>query len=152
MFLYSKEDYMIPEDAIRFRIIANSDEIKDQSLKMNIKKELEKELFAKLENANSKQEAEQIIKESKPTIENTLKKYNMPYNINYGKNYFPEKEFKGNKYDEGYYDSLVITLGEAKGENWWCVMYPPLCLLDTEEDQEPEYDLYIEKIISNFIS
>ena len=74
--------------------------------------------------------------------------YTNDYNIKYGLNYFPEKKYKNVIYPEGNYESLVITLGEGVGENWWCVLYPPLCLID-EENDNIEYDLYIKKIFEN---
>ena len=60
----------------------------------------------------------------------------MDYNINFGYNYFPAKQFKGHTYEEGYYESLVVSIGEAKGDNWWCVMFPPMCLPAAESDVE----------------
>lgn len=151
-FVFNNNKQLIPEESIRFRIIANSNETSDQALKMNIKRELDREFFSKIQKAKTKEEADKLIKENQYIINNTLDKYKIPYTINYGKNYFPEKEYNDVTYNEGYYDSLVISLGEAKGDNWWCVMYPPLCLLDNETEEEPEYGFYLEKIISNFTS
>lgn len=141
---------VIPDESIRFRIIPNSNDITDQKTKQSIKKDLEKELFPKLEKASSIEESRTIIKENEPLIKETLDKYNIPYTINYGNNYFPEKEYKGVTYKEGEYESLVITLGEASGNNWWCVMYPPLCLIESQSNnyEEPEYKFYIEEILS----
>lgn len=146
--LNTSEEIIIPEDSIRFRIIANSNDIEDQELKLEIRNELNNTLFTKLNKATTKEEAKQIITENKPIIENVLKKYNIDYQINYGYNYFPEKEYKGITYSSGNYESLVISLGEAAGNNWWCVMYPPLCLIDSEENMgEKEYKLYIKELI-----
>ena len=149
---YDNNKNIIPGDSIRFRIIANSNDAKDQALKMNIKKELEKEFLSKLEQASSKEEAEELINNNMSAINNTLDKYKIKYEVNYGQNYFPKKYYEGIEYEEGYYDSLVVSLGEAKGNNWWCVMYPPLCLLDNETEEESEYSFYIEKVISNLLS
>ena len=55
------------------------------------------------------------------------------YNISFGENYFPSKTYKGVKYNEGYYESLVIAIGDAKGDNWWCVLFPNYCLIDKEK-------------------
>lgn len=66
-------------------------------------------------------------------------------------NYFPEKEYKGVKYDEGYYESLVITLGEGKGKNWWCVLFPPLCLVEAEESDKVEYKFFIKELIDKYL-
>ena len=77
---------------------------------------------------------------------------NLEYKINYGMNYFPEKEYKGVTYEEGEYESLVITLGNGLGENFWCVLFPPLCLLeaDEEETEEVEYTSFVKEIIDKY--
>lgn len=146
--LSNDKQTIIPDESIRFRIIANGDDIKDQTLKQNIRKELETNLFTLIENSKSIEETRKIINDNQDLIEETLEKYNTPYNITYGYNYFPEKEYDGTTYSAGDYESLVITLGEAKGQNWWCVMYPPLCLLDSEEE-DVEYDFFLNKIFKN---
>ena len=78
--------------------------------------------------------------------------YKMPYRINFGLNYFPQKKYKGIKYEEGLYESLLITLGEGKGNNWWCVLFPPICLLEAEETEtnEVEYKSFIKEIIEKY--
>ena len=73
------------------------------------------------------------------------------YDINFGNNYFPDKIYKGIKYEEGNYESLVITLGNGLGHNWWCVLFPPLCLLDENNNLEnAEYEFYASKLINKF--
>ena len=74
------------------------------------------------------------------------------YDINYGENYFPEKEYKGVSYEEGNYESLVITLGDGLGDNFWCVLFPPLCLLEAEENDtnKIEYTSFIKEIIDKY--
>lgn len=149
IFMYSNNDRItIPEESIRFRIIANGNELQDQALKQNIKKDLENNLFKLIENSKSIEETRKIINDNRDLIEETLDKYNTPYNINFGYNYFPEKVYDGTTYSAGEYESLVITLGESKGDNWWCVMYPPLCLLDSEEE-EVEYEFFLTRIFKN---
>ena len=59
--------------------------------------------------------------------------YDKDYKINYGYNYFPKKKYKSVTYKEGMYESLVITLGTGEGDNWWCVLFPPLCLVEADE-------------------
>lgn len=151
-YLFANENIIIPEDSIRFRIIANSNDEYDQNLKKVIKKDLEENLFTLIENSKSKEETAKIIAQNQDMIKSTLDKYNVKYTVNYGLNHFPQKEYKGVTYEEGNYDSLVITLGEAKGNNWWCVMYPPLCLLEAndEEYEEVEYKSYIQEILKKF--
>lgn len=156
IFLYEKEDILIPDDSIRFRIIANSNSLEDQTMKKVIKKDLEKQLFLLVENSTSKEETKQIIKQNQDLINKTLNKYNVDFDINYGQNYFPTKEYKGITYNSGEYESLVISLGEAKGNNWWCVMYPPLCLIDSKDEEQDnadvEYSSYIKEILKKLTS
>ena len=154
LWMINKNNNVLPEETIRFRIIANSNERIDQTTKLLIKKELENKLFPLLEESNSSEETKKIVENNKQVINSVIEKYNVPYSINYGKNYFPEKEFNGILYEEGEYESLVISLGEASGNNWWCVMYPPLCLLEnnTPNSSQVEYKTYIGKLISKLTS
>ena len=151
-FLYNKNNPIIPDDSIRFRIIANSNSNIDQNTKLKIKKDLEQQFFPLLENTTSLEESRKIINENEDVIKKTLDSYNIPYTINYGPNYFPEKNYKGITYNEGEYESLVISLGEAKGNNWWCVMYPPLCLLESNSDdyEDVEYKFYLQEVLEKF--
>ena len=68
-------------------------------------------------------------------------------------NYFPEKEYKGLTFDEGKYESLVITLGSGVGKNWWCIMFPPLCLLEAKENNlnEVEYKSYVKTMLDKYL-
>ena len=72
----------------------------------------------------------------------------MQFEVKFGYNYFPVKEYKGIKYDEGYYESLVVSIGEAKGDNWWCVLFPPLCLLESEENSDVEYRFFVQELLN----
>ena len=64
-------------------------------------------------------------------------------------NHFPKKEYKGIYYEEGEYESLVITLGEGIGENFWCILFPPLCLVD-ENAEDIEYSSIIKELIDKY--
>ena len=154
LWITSENNNVLPRDSIRFRIIANSNDRLDQTTKLLIKKDLEHNLFPLLEVSSSPEETKNIIENNQQVIKNTIEKYNVPYSINYGKNYFPEKNFNGIIYEEGEYESLVISLGEASGNNWWCVMYPPLCLLEknTSQNDQIEYKSYLWEIISQLTS
>ncbi len=122
----------IPNSSIRFRIIAASNSIMDQKIKQDIKNELINKVFPNLLTNKSIDISRDLIKNSIDEIDNLLKNYNINYNINYGNNYFPQKTYKGVLYPQGNYESLVITLGEGLGNNWWCVLYPPLCLIENK--------------------
>ena len=82
----------------------------------------------------------------------TRKLEELGYKVNFGINYFPEKNYKGVIYEEGYYESLVVTLGSGNGENWWCVLFPPLCLMEGEETNtdEVEYKSFVKEMIDKY--
>lgn len=153
-FFNCSKNYLIPEDSIRFRIIANSNSNIDQTTKLQIKRDLESNLFKLLENSKSPEETKKILEDNENVIKSTIDKYNIPYTVNYGNNYFPTKEYKGVTYNSGNYESYVISLGEAKGNNWWCVMYPPLCLLESQGDNynDVEYKSYFQEILAKLTS
>lgn len=140
---------IIPDTAIRLRVIPNSNTSLDQNMKNQVKKYLEQDTYKKLENINNINDARKIINNNLDNIDtsinNIFKKnnYNMDYNINFGYNYFPEKEYKQVKYKEGYYESIVITIGDGKGDNWWCVLFPNLCLVDLENNEQIEYKSWV---------
>ncbi len=151
------EAVKIPDEAIRLRVVANSDSKEDQTIKLKVKTEVEKELFNLLKNTKGIEEARNIINDNLDTIDNKVnslllkEKYRQGYELNFGYNYFPEKEFNGITYEEGMYESLLITLGKGEGENWWCVLFPPLCLLEAEESDEVEYKLFIQELIEKYL-
>ena len=149
---------LIPNDAIRIRIIANSNSDYDQNIKVKVKEQVEYDMYNILKNVNRSEDARKIIKNNLLLVQNnvykTLQKenYNLDFNVNYGLNYFPEKEYKGIKYKEGYYESLVITLGEGLGDNWWCVLFPPLCTLEAEESSDVEYTTLAKEMINKYLN
>lgn len=148
---------VIPEDALRIRVIANSDSEYDQMIKNEVKENIQYKLYDLLKDTKGTEEARKIINSNLNYIDSEVNKtlksnnYNLDYTINYGLNYFPNKEYKGTIYEEGYYESLVITLGEGKGNNWWCVLFPPLCLLEAEENDNVEYTSYVKELIDKYM-
>mgnify|MGYP000236614317 CR=1 FL=1 len=74
--------------------------------------------------------------------------YDMSYKINFGYNYFPAKEYRNIKYKEGYYESIVITIGNGEGNNWWCFLFPNLCLVDLQNKTDIEYKSWLVKQIN----
>lgn len=148
-----KKEIIIPNTAIRLRVIPNSNTVLDQNMKNKVKTYLEEDTYNLLENIDNIEEARNIINNNIDNINNSINtifkenNYNMNYNLDFGYNYFPEKEYRGIKYKEGYYESLVITIGDGEGDNFWCVLFPNLCLVDLENKEDTEYKSWvIEKI------
>lgn len=146
----------IPDEAIRIRVVANSNSEYDQTMKLKVSDNIQKEVYTLLKEVEDIETARRIIKENIGKLDNSVKttllknSYDISYKINFGENYFPEKEFNGIIYDEGYYESLLITLGEGNGDNWWCVLFPPLCLLEAEESEEVEYKFFVQELIDKY--
>ena len=147
----------IPTEAIRIRVLANSNSTYDQEIKKFVKENIQYKLYELLKNTKGIDQARKIINNNLNDIDNNVKEtlqllnYELGYDINFGLNYFPSKEYKGVTYDEGYYESLVITLGEGKGDNWWCVLFPPLCLLEAEESTEVEYTSFVKELLDKYL-
>lgn len=155
----NKEDkIIIPKEAIRFRVIASSNTENDQYIKRQVVKDLNTEIKNLSFKNNTLETTRTNIKESIPKVKtivnNTLNRLNAnnKFFVKYGMNYFPKKEYQGIVYEAGEYESLVITLGDGKGENFWCVLFPPLCLLDTKEKPENiEYKSFVKEIIDKYL-
>ena len=158
MYLSMKDKIIIPKEAIRIRVIANSDDSYDQEIKMGVKDILEDEVYSILKDTVNIEDARTLINDNLSSLDNKvgnfldLIKYDLGYNINFVYNYFPSKEYKGIKYEEGMYESLVVTLGEGRGDNWWCVMFPPFCLIEAHDNgkSEIEYRWLIKDLINKY--
>lgn len=147
---------IIPDDAIRIRIIPNSNSEYDQSIKYKVKETIQNDMKNLLTNVKKIDDARNIIKNNLDGIQDNISKtlqkndYDLPFNVNFGFNYFPKKEFKGIVYKEGYYESVVVTLGSGLGDNWWCVLFPPLCMIEAEESTDLEYTTMVKSIIDKY--
>ncbi len=156
VFIYKEtknNEVIIPDTAIRLRVIPNSNSVLDQNMKNKVKKYLENNTYNLIKDEDNKEVAREKIKNNIPKTKEDIEQifnennYSMNFSINYGLNYFPEKEYRGLKYEEGYYESVVISIGKAEGDNWWCVLFPNLCLADLENTNDVEYKSWIvEKI------
>lgn len=150
----NKEEILIPTDAIRFRVIANSNDEIDQEVKMKVKEAIEQEVNKLMLEAKNSEEAKKLINENIEHIQQIVNQYTTDNKISFGVNYFPEKEYHGVTYPSGEYESLVITLGNGVGNNWWCVMFPPLCLLEAKNENTDDinYKFYVQEIIEKYTS
>ena len=153
----SNDAVKIPDSAIRFRILANSNSPRDQKIKEDIRDKMQKELYSLLQNSKSIDDSRKIINSNMGNfdeiLKDSMKDIEYSYSIDYGMHYFPSKTYKGITYDEGNYESLLVTLGSGKGDNWWCVLFPPLCLLEAEESsdvKDVEYKSFIKEIIEKY--
>ena len=156
-FLNKTEAYEIPSEAIRLRVLANTNSDYDLQVKFKVSNKIQDTMYNLLKDTKDIGEARKIIKDNLDIIDNDIEKvlqvenYPYGYNIDYGYNYFPKKEYKGVIYKEGEYESILVTLGKGEGDNWWCVLFPPLCLLDEQSDlSNAEYSFYVSEVINKF--
>lgn len=155
----NSEEVIIPKEAIRIRVIANSNEEIDQKIKMKLSIELQKEISNLLKNTNNVEEARVIIKNNMEKLNIKTKEilkqenYDKEFTITFGNAFFPEKKYNGVIYEQGYYESLLITLGNGEGNNWWCVLFPPLCLMEANETEtgKVEYKFFVQELLDKYL-
>ena len=155
---YKEDYYIIPNESIRIRIIPNSNSIEDQFLKKEVKNTLELEIENDLKQSKTIESSRKILKNNIDKYRQSLKRIleekntKIDYSIDYGKHYFPEKTYKKVKYKKGYYESLLITLGKGEGSNWWCILFPPICAVETKEKlNEIEYTSYVKELFEKYL-
>ena len=125
---------LIYDEVLRLHVIANSDSDADQELKLLVRDAILEETQKILKNVKSREEAEKIISEHSALLKNialeTVRKNRFDYSValELGKEKYPTKNYESCAFPSGEYLSLRIKIGEASGENWWCVLFPPLCL------------------------
>lgn len=145
----------VPDEAIRFRVIANSNSPRDQKIKMDVKERMQKELYNVLKSANNINDVRTLINNNMDNFNNVVSKemddIEYSYTMDYGMHNFPEKKYKGVTYDEGMYESLLITLGKGEGNNFWCVLFPPMCLLEAEETNDNRNNVEYKSLIKELI-
>lgn len=144
------ESIVIPKEAIRLRILANSDKEADQALKRKVRDAVNAEISKWVEDLTSIEEARRIIKSRLPEIKQIAQEVvekehsSQTVKAEFAKVQFPTKLYGQFLYPAGEYEAILITLGEGKGANWWCVLFPPLCFLDfsngvaVSSDKKPE--------------
>ncbi|MBR1654296.1 MAG: stage II sporulation protein R [Clostridia bacterium] len=134
----------IANSVFRLHVIANSDSEEDQNLKFIVRDNLIEYMNSLTSGISSKQAAIEIAKEHKQDFYNIAKKtiedngYDYDVNIEIGNSYFPTKYYGDISFPAGYYDALKVEIGKASGQNWWCVMFPPLCFVDMSTGIVPE--------------
>jgi len=145
---------MIPDEAIRLRILANSNHASDQNLKLIVRDNVSlyvSELVKEMKNIDdARQVIAEHVDEIEEIVEDTLQTQGKSDSstVSFRKNVpFPEKNYDNYLYPEGLYEAILITIGDGKGDNWWCVLFPPLCFVEfsTEEINDIEGTNFTEQ-------
>ena len=134
LFIPTEAEASIYNDTVRLHILAPSDSIEDQNLKLEIRDMILKKYGALLRDAESTSEASDKIREALPLIKSDCERLILDTGYDYSikaeltSEWFDTREYADFSLPSGSYTSLTVTLGTGEGQNWWCVMYPPLCL------------------------
>ncbi|MFB5662757.1 stage II sporulation protein R [Alteribacillus sp. HJP-4] len=136
---------VIPEEAVRLRILAHDDSPAEQLIKREVRDEVNAEIRTIVSDLSTKEEARARIAAHVPELEritaSVLQKNNASHSftIQLKENVeFPTRVYGPLVYPAGTYEALVVTIGEGEGENWWCVLFPPLCFIPADEKAEAE--------------
>jgi stage II sporulation protein R len=127
-------DEVIPQDAIRIRIVANSDDPFDQQVKREVQSRIASEIASWGEMPGTHDEAKALVASHLTDVQAAAdqvlegRKAGYGAEVRLGDTPFPAKTFGGREYAAGNYEALYIQLGSGQGANWWCVLFPPLCL------------------------
>ncbi len=139
---------------LRIHIRANSNSVEDQNVKYEIKEALVKYLTPFIANCNTKKQAISLIKNKQSVLTKIANEILLKNGFNYlskvavRNEEFPTRVYEDLTLEKGYYDAVIVELGRAKGDNWWCVVYPPMCF--TGNESGIVYKSKILEIIKNF--
>ncbi|MDF2892722.1 MAG: spoIIR [Clostridia bacterium] len=134
----------VADKLVRLHVIANSDSVEDQDLKRKVRDEVIKQMSPKFEGLKDVAEVRQVITENVGLIESIASQVAAENRMSYGAkallgNFdFPTKIYGNLTLPAGNYQALKIVLGNGEGQNWWCVMFPPLCFIDIAHGVVPE--------------
>jgi len=123
----------LAEKVLRFHVLANSDSVADQTLKLQVRDAIGSYMQENMQNQTSKAECEGFIATKLPQIEQVAREtiatsgYTYEVHAELTECEFPAKTYGAYTFPRGNYDALKVTIGEGKGQNWWCVMYPNMC-------------------------
>lgn len=134
----------IANEIIRFHVLANSNSAKDQEVKLKVKNQVVTYMQDRLNKCTTKDEAKEVLRNEQDNIKNVaieeLRRNGYSYTVKceLSKEYFPVKVYGDLTFPSGEYDAFRILIGNAEGKNWWCVMYPSLCLVNETYSVVPE--------------
>lgn len=126
-------EFQTPDNYLRIHIRANSNSAVDQSIKYEVKNLCVEYLTEYVPNCKSKDDVVSLLNNKKRELKNIIdeflveKGFNYSCNININNEFFPSRTYDDLTLEANYYDALIINLGSGTGNNWWCVVYPPLC-------------------------
>lgn len=134
----------IYDTVVRLHVLANSDSEQDQALKLQVRDEVLRVTGPMLKDCKSRDEAVAVLQEHGDEIRDAAQAvvkaqgYDYPVSILLGKEQYPTRNYENCCFPGGTYVSMRVCIGEAEGQNWWCVLFPPLCLTTATEAKDTE--------------
>lgn len=134
----------IYDSVVRLHVLANSDSEEDQAMKLLVRDDIITLTNDLLAECKTREDAIAVIGKNldvfKETAEKTLRKNGSEHtvSVSLGEEYYPTRVYEGSAFPGGKYVSLQIKIGEAEGKNWWCVLFPPICLSAASENESAE--------------
>ncbi|NLO39047.1 MAG: stage II sporulation protein R [Ruminiclostridium sp.] len=145
-FYSEKVNQDLSDSMIRLHIVANSDSDADQALKLRVRDEVITYMTERMDSLQTKETAGAYVKDhigELETVANAViakEGFSDLARVSFGKYPFPTKQYENVILPAGFYDALKVEIGQAEGQNWWCVMFPPLCFVDdTKGEMEEDY-------------
>lgn len=138
-YAYIEYHQPLNQSVLRLHVVANSDSPADQALKLEIKDQIVTQMGEEFKNVDSAQEARRIAISKKAEIKAvsesmvTAKGYDYPVEVYIGEFEFPTKSYGNLVFPQGRYEAVRVVLGEGEGKNWWCVLFPPLCMVSSSD-------------------
>lgn len=169
----ASDQQIIPDEAIRLRILANSNNDEDQNVKRRIRDEVNESINVWVAELTSIEASRTVIKGHLKEIEAIVKKElaaigsNDSFKVEFREVAFPTKMYGDFVYPAGNYEAVLITIGKGLGDNWWCVLFPPLCFVDftngdavqaetaeastVVEEPEVEVEFFLVQVIGDLV-
>lgn len=139
----------IYDSVLRLHVLANSDSEGDQALKLSVRDAILADTAHLFDDCKSRDEASAVVNENLPLLQMSAERaigeagYSYPVRIELGEEEYPTKNYESACFPAGEYLSLRVLIGEGAGQNWWCVLFPPLCVsAASESDGSVEVGLY----------
>lgn len=142
------------DEIIRFHIKANSDKQEDQALKLKIRDAILRETRNQFENSKSLDETRILVEDNLNSIKSMAEEVieregkDFPVEVSLGIKSFPTRKYGNIIFPAGGYETLEVVLGEGKGKNWWCVMFPPLCFVDISHSNGIKVEEELKEVLS----
>lgn len=139
LYVLTEQEATLYSRVLRLHVIANSDDPADQALKIEVKNAVVKMMNREFDDLDNAEEARRKAVEDIPQIKKVAEQmiasrgYDYPVQVSVGDSQFPTKTYGNLVFPSGKYQAVKVVIGEGEGKNWWCVLFPPLCMVSSSD-------------------